>query len=188
MKIFPQSFTILFALILMACNPSANKTSTGTDELTTESFIKSMQTFCGKELKGEIVADSDNPQNIGKNLLYSFNQCTDKEIRITVQLHDKQKKTIILTLMGEEILLKHDMRNADMSPAEYTMFGGFSGESGTDSKQIFPVHNFGGDMWPGFENYSWIININSEESYIEYKELSENLVKKHYIIRLPEAL
>lgn len=178
---------ILLFLIMTAVNISCNSGARQEEETTAEeSFMQNISTYCGQELSGEILADAQQPEFIGQPIHFRFLQCTDNEIRILAVLPDELQKTIILTLMEEEILLKHDVRNPDLSPANYTMYGGFSNQAGDDKRQFFPVHNFGQSMWPGIENFSWEISI-QQGGNLEYTERTDNVVMKHYVVPLVDV-
>jgi hypothetical protein len=173
---------ILFLMIalIVSCNSGPRQAEELPSE---ESFLQKMSAYCGKELSGGILADSQQPEFVGQEIRFHFLKCTENEIRILTVLPNEMQKTIILTLVGEEILLKHDVRNPDLSPADYTMYGGFSNKAGDENRQFFPVHNFGQTMWPGFENFSWEIRI-QHEGNLEYTERTGNVVMKHYIVPL----
>jgi hypothetical protein len=171
---------IIIALFLSSCNFSGKKTEETQLPAHHEAFMGNMKAYCGMELSGEIIVDINNPEFSTQNLQFLFEECPDNEIRITALIPGKMINTIILTLMDDEILLKHDVRNMDFSPAQYTMYGGFSDPTGTEIRQFFPIHNFGQTMWPGYEDYSWEILLDDQK--IEYIELSKDIVSKHYII------
>jgi hypothetical protein len=179
----PGITAILVAIIFSSCSFTGNRTNKADETAASEIFIENLGAYCGMELDGKIVTDSSNPANNGQNIQFMFDECPENEIRITALLPEKMVNTIILTLMKGEILLKHDVRNPDFSPAQHTMYGGFSLQQGSDTKQTFPVHNFGQTMWPGYEKYSWEICLGQEE--IEYMELTEEMINKHYIIKIP---
>lgn len=179
------SLFIFTAVILAACN-SGRKQQTPEEQTTpTEDFMEQLSEFCGEELQGKVLTDQNHPGIVDKPMSFLFEKCSAEEIRITASLPIEEKTVIIFTLMGNELLLKHDVRDADSSPAQYTMYGGFADESGNETMQIFPVHNFGGNMWPGYDAYSWEICINPKEGTLEYMEVAEDVVKKHYIARIP---
>ncbi len=151
-----------------------------------ESFMHNISEYCGKTLSGEVFADHSRPELTGTTVEFSFEKCTENEVRINTLLPGDEKVIIILTLINDELLLKHDVRDARLAPGQYTMYGGFSDDGGNNLKQVFPVHNFGGEMWPGYENYAWEICINKQEGTFEYIEMAENIIQKHYKAALPE--
>lgn len=178
---------LLAGLMLYSCgsSPKEDETSAADHQKNIESFMGSVKTLCGHDLKGEVFANHDHPDMAGHPMVFHFDHCKDGEIRITTDLPTPESVTIILTMVDGELLLKHDVRNPDMTPSLFTMYGGFS-EDGNETSQIFPVHNFGGHMWPEYEKYSWEICISEKDGTFEYMELAEDIVKLHYVAQLPE--
>lgn len=150
-----------------------------------ESFMSNISQYCNETLTGEVFADHNRPELTGSKVEFFFEKCTENEVRIKTLLPGEEQLIIIITLINDELLLKHDVRDVRLAPGQYTMYGGFSDESGNSLKQIFPVHNFGGEMWPGYEYYSWEICIDKQKGSFEYIEMAEDIIKKHYKAALP---
>lgn len=145
-----------------------------------EVFLTSLHQLCDKTLQGEVIADHFQPAATGDPVSFSFTACKDQEIRINTALPIGEEFTIVLTLVGEELLLKHDIRNADFSPHNLTMYGGFALEEDTHETMLFPVHNFGGQMWEGYEDYSWRIRFSPDDALFEYTEMKGEVIKRHF--------
>ncbi len=177
-------FTIfIITILLYGCGQkSQEETTQKEEEISTKVvFLENLKKLCGERIQGEIfIFPNTEPQE----LHFSFEKCVENEIRMTAQMPNDNLYTIVLTLIGDDLLLKHDVRNKDQSPAEITMFGGFA-QAGNTKNQLFPVHNFGGDMWPGYEGYSWEICLNKQDQTFEYIEMSESSIQKHFTARLP---
>jgi hypothetical protein len=174
--------------LLMACGGGKKEQPQAESNLSaSEAFMLNLARFCGQIIEGEIFADQSNPGNNGLSVAFHFSGCSEDEIRITLPGASDVETTIILTRINGQLLLKHDVRNKDLSPAIYTMYGGFSSEAGNDMKQVFPIHNFGREMWPEYENYYWEICINDDEGQLEYLEVAENIVMKQYLLNLPDV-
>jgi hypothetical protein len=174
---------LLVAAIITSCGTRDGKPEQQAEITSTEKFMHNMSRFCGQTLTGEIFIDSEEAGINGEVVTFAFENCKDDEVRINVQIPSRYRKTIILTMLNNEILLKHDVRDEDLSPAALTMYGGFSCKDGNENAQVFPMHNFGQNMWPELENHSWEICINEDEAILEYMELAEDEVIKHYIMR-----
>jgi hypothetical protein len=174
---------MIFAGIVSSCS-TRDRQDQQTQTPATEKFMTHLSSYCGQTLSGEIFNDSESPALNGQSIAFNFSICKEDEIRIEVLLDTPQKKTIILTLLNNEILLKHDVREPDLTPVDMPMYGGFSSNDGNENAQVFPVHNFGHNLWPEMENHSWEICINEDEHILEYMELMGDVVKKHYILRL----
>lgn len=178
----------VISCIVFACSQPGQKTTDEAAGVATlaEQFMDNMAEFCGEALAGNVFIDANQPQLAGTPLIFDVATCTPGEIRIKTQLETEEQMTIILTLINDELLLKHDIRDKNNMPTDATMYGGFASDDGTALRQIFPVHNFGGEMWPGFENKSWEICITPEENKLEYMELTEDIIKRHFILEIPQ--
>lgn len=176
------------SFVLLSCGQQREKEAAEVSAETSqvEHFMENMTALCGEELTGTVFIDTEQPNLAGKPITFDFATCTPGEIRIAAQTESEEQMTIILTLINDELLLKHDIRDKNNMPADITMYGGFANEAGSPVRQIFPVHNFGSEMWPGFENKSWEICITPEEGKLEYMELTENILKRHFIFELPQ--
>lgn len=175
----------LFLFVSCANAPREEQETKEHETPTEESFMNNISEYCGETLTGEIFADHSRPELAGSQMEFSFEKCTENEVRIKTLLPGEEQVIIIITLINDELLLKHDVRDISLAPGQNTMYGGFSDDRGNDLTQIFPVHNFGGDMWPGYENYSWEICIDKQEGSFEYIEMAENIIQKHYKAALP---
>ncbi|TVQ10969.1 MAG: hypothetical protein EA361_13115 [Bacteroidetes bacterium] len=181
-------FGILAAIFfLLSCSgtPREQEKTKENDAPAMESFMTNLSLYCGETLAGEVFADHQRPELAGSPMEFIFEKCTENEVRIRTRFPSEEQVIIILTLINDELLLKHDVRDANLAPGQFTMYGGFSDQRGSSHSQIFPVHNFGGDMWPGYENYSWEICIDEEKGSFEYIETAENIIKKHFKATLP---
>ncbi|MFN3555170.1 MAG: hypothetical protein ACK4VN_04315 [Bacteroidales bacterium] len=180
---------ILFAVFIVfmwGCGGTTQQEQAAEQEVSEKvAFMEKLRSLCGMELQGEIFADDYQPAYVGLPMSFTFNSCTEKEVRIVTLLPSQEQFTIILTLIDEDLLLKHDVRDADLSPREITMYGGFAHDGGTSVIQIFPVHNFGGDMWPGYEDYSWEICMPEGEGKFEYIEYAADKVRRHFTAIIP---
>ncbi|MFW5706755.1 MAG: hypothetical protein ACOCX0_07065 [Bacteroidota bacterium] len=177
---------LFYALVFFftACHNNPKNTEEKKQEVApTQAFMENLSALCNTQLRGTIQVHPQ-PELIGTAVEFEFEECPEDEVRILVEMPGKERTIIILTLLDDEILLKHDVRTADMLPAPLTMYGGFSKETGTARKQFFPIHNFGREMWPGFEAYAWEISFNADGE-LEYKEINEEMILKHYIFEVP---
>jgi hypothetical protein len=176
---------LLMLIVIISTSCSTPDAKQLPEKSSTEKFMYNMARFCGQTLSGEIFNDSEESGLNGQLIEFNFQNCSEDEIRINVMMSSPEKKTLVLTLLNNEILLKHDVRSEDLSPAALTMYGGFSCSDGNESTQVFPIHNFGQNIWPELEKYSWEICINEDEAILEYMELAGEAIIKHYILRFP---
>jgi hypothetical protein len=151
------------------------------DHFNNERFMENLKPLCGEELKGEYFSPNlSDPEP----MIFSFYQCSEHEMRIMAVLSETEQFTIVLTMVGNDLLLKHDTRDSLLAPGDNVMFGGFANE-GDEFHRVFPVHNFGAGMWSDYEGFAWQISLNKEQNIFEYIELSHDDVNKHLIAKLP---
>jgi len=181
------ALVIISLLIMLGCaqNQQQEEKDAKEEKPSTVLFLNQLQQLCNTELQGEVFADNHNPETVGSAMSFRFEQCTDEEVRIITQLPGEEIFTIIITLMDDELLLKHDVRDTHLSPHDITMYGGFSDEKGNKRTQVFPVHNFGGQMWPGYENTFWEVCYMPQEGKFEYLEVAEDMVKRNFVAQTP---
>ena len=95
---------------------------------------------CGRAFEGRVV--TSDPADIsfaGQRLVMHVRHCTPTEIRIPFQVGDDRSRTWILTRTPAGLRLKHDHRHQDGTSDILTMYGGDSGNAGTEVRQEFPV-------------------------------------------------
>ena len=176
---------LLASLLLISCGSRDTGEQATQKKSESELFMQKLSQFCGEKITGKAEVLNEDLTMQEKEVVFYFSKCTDNEIRMTIETTEPEKTTIILTMVEKELLLKHDVKTHDMIPAEFTMYGGFADHSGDENRQFFPVHNFGGTMWPGFENYSWEMGFLEEENRFYYKERNDDLVTRQFTLTLP---
>lgn len=176
---------LLFIIFSCGTTPREQEETQETEVAEAGRFLNNLSQYCGDTLKGTILTHQQQPGLEGSEIDFSFGKCTENEIRIGVHFPGEEQVHIILTLINQELLLKHDVRDTLKAPGQNTMYGGFSESDGTPFHQVFPVHNFGEAMWPGFENYAWEIFLNKQTGQLEYTERVEDIVIKHFQAQLP---
>lgn len=102
-------------------------------------------------------------------------ECQDDEIRMIFKLEDEGRMTLSVSLFQSELLLKHDVRDKNLAPADVTMFGGFLSEISENNTATFESHKFGMQtMWPGYEDVSWELHLSKDSEYIIYRQKKNN--------------
>lgn len=175
-------FTVLVLWVMWSCGPSQTSqevTSDTSKPAVVTGFLDHLKMLCEKELSGYFAEYLHHPENVGKKIVLHVEGCRENEVRLRFESHSQQMTTLVLTQMQQELLLKHDVRLADLAPAEMTMYGGFADTTGSLVRQNFPVHNFGHGMWPGYEDFSWEIRFDPETGLLEYFERQDDVIKKH---------
>jgi len=128
------------ALALSACATSSPTTTPASPQ---QAFFANVATLCGKAYAGRVVADQPAPTAAdpfaGKTLVMHVRECTGDTIRIPFHVGDDRSRTWVLTRHADGLRLKHDHRHSDGSADAVTMYGGDTADTGSASRQEFPV-------------------------------------------------
>ncbi len=175
---------ISFLIIVLASThcrqPQPSSKADGTDEI--NSFMKSLAELCDKEIRVFMINSDQNVIGERISIAAVWETCNRNEFRIALKLKENETVHLALTLVGDDLLLKHDVRTDDLAPAEFTMYGGFASPTGTPVRQSFPIHNFGSHLWPGYESYSWELSLETPAGPLHYFEKNDESIQKHLII------
>ena len=169
-------FTLIIAFL--SCKTSQNGKDNEEQEtkpITIETYFSSLKSFiCDNVI---VVAEKEVHSDISYSKISELLliECKEDEVRMNFKLEDEGRMAIAISLFQGELLLKHDVRDKNLAPAEITMFGGFSSELTEDYFVSFDSHKFGTQsMWPGYEDTSWEILLNKDEGYFAYKQKKNN--------------
>lgn len=179
----PAAF--LFVVLSCGTTPREEEESREREIPEAENFLLNVSKYCGDTLEGIILTHQQQPEIEGREIEFSLGKCTEHEARIEIHFPGEEQVHIILTLINNELLLKHDVRDTSQAPGQNPMYGGFSDMEGTSHRQVFPVHNFGEAMWPGFENFVWEIHLDEQSGHLTYIERAEDIIMKHFRAQLP---
>ena len=106
----------------------------------TDVFMAEISRHCGKAYAGRVVTrDPADKDFAGKPLIMHVRECGANEIRIPFHVGDDRSRTWVLTRTSTGLRLKHDHRHSDGMSDVLTMYGGETANSGTASRQEFPV-------------------------------------------------
>jgi len=103
-------------------------------------FWGELQKLCGKAFAGAIAAaPKDDTIFKDKALVMHVRSCEKDRIRISFFVEADKSRTWVLTKKEDRILLKHDHRHNDGTPAKVTQYGGRTANSGSGTRQMFPA-------------------------------------------------
>lgn len=175
----------LLALGITACNPGKRPTeqSQAAMELAKAehaAFLRLFTPYCGDTLRGQIQTSTEQ-----QSMAFVISKCEENELRIQLILPDTLTTTLVVTALEGKLLLKHDVRNSDFSPAENTMYGGFADDKGSPDTQHFRAHAFETSMWQGYSHTKWTLSIRIHEKILEYAETKNDTLQRHYQATLP---
>jgi hypothetical protein len=133
-----------------------------------EEFLKNLKSHCGKSYEGKVIFPEGNSDPFaGKKLLITFQNCTDKEIRIPFEVGEDKSRTWIVTPTKDGMLLKHDHRHEDGTPDEITMYGGESIQ-GSALEQTFPADAYTANLIPQAAKNEWTLRFSADKKVLSY--------------------
>jgi hypothetical protein len=129
-------------------------------------FWGQLQKLCGKAFSGTIAAaPEDDTAFKGKALVMHVRSCEKDRIRISFFVEDDKSRTWVLTKKEDRILLKHDHRHTDGTPAKITQYGGWTTNSGSPTRQMFPADQETVDLLPAAAASVWWIDLVPGDSF-----------------------
>lgn len=134
-----------FVLVLACSGCALAPTPASPSHTSADRFLSAVAAHCGKAYVGRIVANQPVPTTPdafdGKRLVMHVRGCDQPAQRIEIPFHvgEDRSRTWVLTRTAGGLRLKHDHRHADGSPDAVTMYGGVSLDSGSPTRQAFPV-------------------------------------------------
>lgn len=138
-------------------------------------FMASLTRLCGQAFAGRIVADTPPPTGndpfAGKPLVMHVRECGDDVIRVPFHVGEDRSRTWVLTRTGSGLRLKHDHRHADGSDDAITMYGGDAADSGSATRQEFPVDAESVAMFTAADMHvsnsnTWAMELRPDEAFV----------------------
>ena len=132
-------------------------------------FFQNLKKLCGQQFEGvtEYPQDPAHPM-VGKRLVMSVATCSEREVRIPLQVGEDKSRTWVLTLSDKGLLLKHDHRHADGTPDEQTNYGGWAKAEGSANKQQFAADEETAKLIPDAATNVWTLEIDAEKQQFTY--------------------
>lgn len=162
---------ITSGLIFLACSGERMQEDTA-DAPYTVQFFNNLADLCGQTYSGELVYPEDPAHEMaGQEFRMIVESCTGNEIRVPFHVGENTSRTWVLTLTGEQLLLKHDHRHSDGTPEDLTMYGGYANTQGDAYRQFFPADQETADMLPEAATNVWMMEIDHDNGeFIYYLE------------------
>lgn len=136
---------IALALLLAGCE-SSDAPSTDIPVNPQTAFFERLTDLCGKAFAGQLVSnDKADTDMAGQAMTMHVAECSDSEIKIPFHIEtrpgtwDRSRTWIISRVEGAGLRLKHDHRHDDGTSDKVTMYGGDTVDSGSATRQQFPV-------------------------------------------------
>lgn len=112
-----------------------------------DAFFADLSARCGQAYAGKLASNQDADADMrGKAMVMHIRSCAPDRIEIPFHIDGvgpnggwDRSRTWIITRTATGLRLKHDHRHADGSKDELTMYGGDTTDTGTATRQTFPV-------------------------------------------------
>ena len=177
--------TLRLGLVFLFLVLFGGSVARGEDSETRKQFFENLTKLCGQSLEGvtEFPQTADHPM-VGKKLIMSVATCSDREIRIPLQVGDDKSRTWVLTLSEQGLLLKHDHRHLDGTPDKQTNYGGWAKAGGTAEEQSFAADAETAKLIPEAATNVWMLRIDREKLQFTYALQRDNAPRYKAVFEL----
>lgn len=135
------------ALPLLAATALAGCATTPAASNPQDAFFDALSARCGKAYAGRLASDQAADADMrGKAMVMHIRHCTADRIEIPFHIDGlgpdggwDRSRTWIVSRTPVGLRLKHDHRHADGTPDADTLYGGDTADTGTTTRQSFPV-------------------------------------------------
>jgi len=111
-------------------------------------FMSNLNALCGKSFAGKLVSTDEVDKDFAsKTMVMNVRDCSENEIRIPFHVDENRSRTWILSKTETGLRLKHRHNHEDGHADAVTMYGGDTANSGTVTRQTFPVDQYSKDMF-----------------------------------------
>lgn len=113
-----------------------------------DQFFTQLSTLCGKSFNGKLAAGDDSDASFATAKMQAHvRTCTDREIQISFDVGEDRSRTWIITRTDSGLRLKHRHMLKDGTEDPVSQYGGDTAQSGTASRQLFPVDAYSQAMF-----------------------------------------
>ena len=132
-------------------------------------YFDQLTSLCGSRFVGEMTFPTDGQDSFkGKELIASFEKCSEQQIRIPFSVGEDTSRTWIFTKTEAGVRLKHDHRHADGSADEVTNYGGDASDDGSVLTQAFPADKFTQKLIPAASTNVWTVSLSEDQQQLIY--------------------
>ncbi len=138
------------AIALLAAFSALAACATTTLPTPAASYFENLRTLCGKSYEGRLaVNDPPDATFADKRLVMGPVDCREADVvRIPFAVGENRSRTwVVSRIENNRIRLKHDHRHDDGSEDVLTQYGGDSIDSGTSTRQYFPIDAYSRDLF-----------------------------------------
>ncbi len=151
-------------------------------------FFENLRKLCGQTFEGETVFPQDpaHPM-VGKKLTISVATCSEREIRIPLQVGEDKSRTWVLSVSDQGLLLKHDHRHPDGTPDQQTNYGGWAKADGSAHRQQFAADEETAKLISDAATNVWTLEIDAEKQQFTYALERHNAPRYKAVFSLKSA-
>jgi hypothetical protein len=132
-------FSIAVALLLTGCAGGGGLVGASSGR-SQDAFMARLNGLCGRAFAGRLVTtDPADAGMAGQTLVMHVRRCSPGRVEIPFHVGENRSRTWIVTLTATGLRLKHDHRHEDGGSDKVTMYGGDTADSGSATRQSFPV-------------------------------------------------
>jgi hypothetical protein len=103
-------------------------------------FMARLNSLCGRAFSGRLVTSGAADAGMaGQPLIMHVRRCSPERVEIPFHVGADRSRTWIITRTARGLRLKHDHRHEDGTSDKVTMYGGDTADSGSATRQSFPV-------------------------------------------------
>jgi hypothetical protein len=135
-----------------------------------QAFMASLRKLCGASFAGTASVVPADAREIwsGARLVATVASCTDNEVRVPVQVGADRSRTWLFRQTKAGLVLVHDHRHADGSPAEQSMYGGAASADGSAHAQHFSADSDTARRMPASAANVWHVTLAPDGSAFTY--------------------
>lgn len=133
------------------------------------SFFESLKALCQQAFSGEMTFPIEGQDSFsGKELVASFESCSDSQIRIPFAVGTDTSRTWLINKTEYGLQLKHDHRHKDGSEHDINMYGGMAVSGGSASSQSFAADTHTATIIPAASTNVWTLTLSDDAQTLTY--------------------
>ncbi len=163
-QVLPISYVLLASAFVNIPVSIAAQTGNGQD-----SFFESLKALCQQTFSGAMTFPTEGQDSFaGKELIASFESCSDSQIRIPFAVGEDTSRTWLINKTEFGLQLKHDHRHKDGSEHEINMYGGMAISGGSSSSQSFAADKHTATIIPAASTNVWTLTLSEDAQTLIY--------------------
>lgn len=130
-------------------------------------FWAALQGICGGGFPGALI-EGNGADSVfaGSELVMRVSECSDREVRISLDVGEDSSRTLILARTSSGLRLDHERRLQDGSENSPARYGGETREPGTGEWQEFHADAEATELFPEVAGGVWTVEIVPGDAYV----------------------